>query len=171
MTTVAWDGKLLVADSQSTVNGLATLSVSTKIFLPPEGVLTKWTIQGESVAAIGLAGCAMAQYTFTDMLAEGLTHRSPVPKESSSFAALVITHTGKCFRFNYRKKDGEGPSVQLSFSNGKDAIGSGGSFANAVMSINIDAGLAVQAAINVDPSSGGSLQIWNSAEPGVISIR
>jgi len=167
MTTIAFDGKQLVADTRSTIGKMNTLSAAEKIMLP--GVGSTWKVRGEPVLAVGIAGNSMARYLFADMLVEDLSHRTPTPRGIGSFSAIIVTGKNRAYRFSYSPKGEEGPGIQISPMDHKGSIGSGGTLANAVMSIDLDAVMAVRAASNIDPHTGGDLRVWSVDEPHIIS--
>lgn len=169
MTTIAWDGQRLVSDTLGTANGVKLIAPSKKLHIKGRGELGTWKLYGTKVLAFGISGDAMGSTLLKGFLAEDLRHTVGVPGNTGNFSALMITEDKKAWRFTYRAKSAEGSGVQLVEIDGKCSIGSGGSYANAVMSIGLNAVEGLRAARNIDPHTGGNLLVWDFDEPEVIS--
>lgn len=169
MTTVAFDGKTLVADSLSVVNGEATVSPKEKIHLPP--YVGAWELEGMVVLALACSGDAMAKRIMKKFLEQKLDtlHVSSIPTGTSSFSAIVITEQKKAWKVVYRAKGPEGAGVQVIELGEKGSIGSGRAVADGIMSIGLPAYDAVRGARNIDPFTGGLLRSWSLDDPTVIT--
>jgi hypothetical protein len=171
MTTVAWNGKKLVTDSQVSLGTTANPGPVKKIFEPEEGEY--WECYGTKVVAFGISGDGKAIGFMRDRLREGISHRTRFDDiEEVSFGALVITEDGNCYRWQTNKRNGRPQHQDLLQLMPPCTVGSGHAYALGVMWIGKDIETAVKAAIKLDKWSGGDLQIWElPPKPDVKSVR
>jgi len=162
MTTIAWCGKILAADGQSTINGnRRLLSNSQKIHVATAE--DNWTIEGKKISAFGMAGRPSALNLVKETLTTGLKHDTKITEKDTSFAIIAVAETGEAFKWqvtNDSKKQLQ--HVDLLPVTGPMAIGSGGVFAEAVLSIGMSAVDAVKAAMKLDVMSGGEISYWEA---------
>lgn len=138
MTTIAWDGKTLAADSMMNMAGIPR--ACTKIWKLPLNRLLGCS--GDYQDAL-----AVKEY----FLDEGA--KKEKPKVRDNFTALLIrpigvTHGAAIFKL-------EDNLIPIPIKEKIFAIGSGSDFALAAMRLNCDAAVAVSIAIEFDVYSGG----------------
>lgn len=151
MTTIAWDGTVLAADSQSTSGDVICSLKEQKIFQPKDGV--QWVVEGESVVALGCSGDCGAEVELQELLHGGLKYSTPFTS-SVSFTALAIISQDRAFIISKDKgEDRASISLQLD----PYAIGSGGLIARTAMHCGWGAIDAVKTAIEMDVYSGGQI--------------
>lgn len=149
MTTIAWDGSTLAADSQSQSGDVICSLSEAKIFKPKPG--EEWTIYGEKVLALGTSGDCGAEMEVMDLLRDGLSYKSQF-LPTFSFTALLIISAGRAY---IASKDKGETSALISLQLDPYAIGSGGLIARTAMHLGRRAIEAVQTAIELDLCSGG----------------
>lgn len=148
MTTVAWDGKMLATDSQTTISGHRRGSDICKLFF----------VEGHMIA---LAGCPCRGQQFLDWFEEtahGGSPSNPFGKDDDeAFSAVVIDPKGKCWEYDVHLS----PIAIL----GSDAWGSGAPFASALMAAGKTAKEAVEIICRkrLDAFTGGKVQ-WAQVE-------
>lgn len=153
MTTIAWDGKTLAADSLATSSGMVVSTNEQKIFLP-EG--QKWKVNNLAVAAFATAGDCGCEFEIAELLNDGITYStkySPV----FDFACIIITEDNECVLLY---KDAGSEFAKISRQDGFYAIGSGYAIATTAMHLGKTAIEAVDAAIEIDTSSGGNVSAF-----------
>lgn len=137
MTIIAFDGKTLAADKQSTSGGFG--STVTKIYRVPGGIVGFTGNQGHAAA----------------LLAWFRNGRDPEkwPKKAGndSASAVYITHDGV---FCYSGEDGP---FAAQIENKCDAWGAGYAYALAAMHLGHDARRAVEVACALDVSCGNGI--------------
>ncbi|QNM98114.1 hypothetical protein [Chitinimonas koreensis] len=134
MTTIAWDGKTVAADTQANNTGLR--SYTKKLYRLADGRI----------------------YGFTGEIQDGVSvyewlnagGRDARPHVSSSFAALLVCPDGRAYTM-------EDKLVLLAVYETFRAIGSGRNFAMGALVVGADAVQAVKAAIRLDVYSGGDI--------------
>lgn len=145
MTCIAWDGKTLAADKQSTSGGFG--SIITKIHRVPDGI----------VGLTGNQGHAMA------LLAWFKDGRNPEkwPKKAGdeSAGAIFITKNGV-----YSYSGDDGPSA-AKLENKFDAWGCGYAYALAAMHLGSDARTAVEVACALDVNCGKGIDTLDLETP------
>lgn len=173
MTTVCFDGKKLVSDSQATAgdNFIVTLT-SKKIHTPEEGEY--WDYNGHRILAFGLAGNPAAIDYVKAELNKGLTHCTEMTSSSYlEFDALMVMENGTTMIFSGNVDRGN--QCYHSFvAEVPVCIGTGTPFALAVMEShkNNQAEKGIKAAIKFCAYTGGDLQIWEMPPiPEVRSVR
>lgn len=135
MTTIAYDGRTLAADKQSTVHGIADRV--TKIFRVPGGAV--------AFAGSGLHAARLLEWFRRNRPVD----QWPAPKnEDQSADALFIAGDGQILMYS-----GESSTPTPSESSFV-AMGSGRDFALAAMHLGHDARQAVEVAIALDINSG-----------------
>lgn len=149
MTTIAWDGKSLSSDSQSTTGSLVTSLTEKKIYRA--GI--DWQICGEKVTALGLAGDCGANIDVIAALKSDLNTKSKF-SPAYDFTALVVTQRKSCFLI-FKEKDKELPLICEQVQ--PYAIGSGADIARAAMHMGKSAAESVHIAIELDIYSGGDV--------------
>jgi len=172
MTTIVWDGKELVSDSQVTTMDTAQLAPFRKIHTPEEHEF--WSINGIKVVAFALAGEASAIDYVKEKLQKDITYKTRFDDNNQiMFHAIVIDEKGQSFVWRVSKdKHQNRERTALLPMLPPIAMGSGTDFALGVLSIGRDARTAVKAAIKLDVGSGGALQIFEfPGVPEVLSVR
>ncbi|MFC4158692.1 hypothetical protein [Chitinimonas lacunae] len=142
MTTVAWDGTTVAADTQANNSGLR--SRTKKLHRLQDGRIYAFSGEIQDGRAV------------YDWLNGG--EKSPKPAVSSSFVALLICPNGHAYTI-------EDKLVLLPVLEGFRAIGSGRNFAMGAMAVGADAVKAVAAAIQLDVYSGGDIETLTSTIP------
>lgn len=138
MTTIAWDGKTMAADKQSTGGGMKYQSHESKIH--------KGTYHGMPALFAG-AGTSVYSAAVIEWLLAGMPDDKPeMPSAPDSFTVLVATELGL---FEYI--DSLRP-VPLGIR--KWAIGSGNEYAFGAMAAGASAKKAVEIACALDVNSG-----------------
>jgi len=154
MTVIAWDGKILAADTLVT-NGMTQKRLTSKIRI---------IRHGNTVYA--LSGTLVIRERFEEWL---LGDRMSDPPAASWYGAVVIERVDKDFAwkvFSFYRDEKEWGFVEL--ENSRCASGSGRDFALAAMYCGRDAAQAVLCAIEFDEASGGPVEWW---VPGEEEIR
>lgn len=169
MTTVAFDGKFLVSDSQATSGSKIRLGDVTKIFINESE--KPWTIEGKVVNAFGFSGRANSKSFLLEYLTEGITHKLIPSASAGGFQMLAVCEDGSVFTWSHSPKDrGNESTTALYPVTGPYAIGSGATYAESIMSIGGCAEEAVKAGIRLDVNSGGGIQIWDKDYPKIINV-
>jgi len=171
MTTVAWDGKELVADTQGTRGDTILPGRVQKIFTPAEGEY--WEIQGERCIAFALAGMTSGIEAVKDFLRAGITYRTKwdLPYEMM-YNALFITESGIAWIQTVAPTRGGQFSSYLELAQAPFSMGSGDNFAFALMSIGKTAQQAVKGASKVCPYTNDVLDVFVlPPAPAVKSVR
>lgn len=149
MTTIAWDGETLAADSRTTAGNVLISDDRLKLYSPAS--FEKWLVNGYEVAVIGLAGNTGTELMLYDLLKSGITPLTEYPSHMD-FTALCITKNGCAFILN---KDEKEAHAMLCEQKGPYAVGSGGGYARAAMLCGKTAEEAVEIAMQLDLSTGG----------------
>jgi 20S proteasome alpha/beta subunit len=138
MTVIAWDGKKLAADKQSTAGGLK--SKVTKL----------WRV---GAAIVGGSGDTVRCEEIVAWLRNGGDPASfPKPRSDMEAKILMITPDGKICLFE------ESP-YPMTIEDGFTAIGSGRDFATAAMYLGCDAAQAVAVACQFDAGCGMGVDV------------
>jgi hypothetical protein len=171
MTTICWDGKKLVSDSQVTAGMQISPGGLRKIYTPEEGEY--WDVNGHRVLAAGISGDGKSIEYVREHLRVGVTYKTRIEDvDELNFSALLIAEDGNCYRWGMTKRQGRPLMTDIVPLMPPTAVGSGQTFALAVMSIGKPAEAAVRAAIRHDKWSGGDLQIWEvPPKPATKSVR
>ncbi|HEY9101833.1 hypothetical protein [Chitinimonas sp.] len=135
MTTIAWDGKTVAADTQANNSGLR--SRTKKLFRLKDG------------ATYGFTGEIQDGRVVYEWLDNG--QHEPRPTVSAGFVALLICPDGRAYTM-------EDKLVLLPVLEPFRAIGSGRNFAMGALAVGADAVRAVAAAIALDVYSGGEIE-------------
>lgn len=151
MTTIAWDGVTLAADSQASASDAICTMREQKIFIPRDG--EEWTVNGERVVAIGYSGDCGTEYEVHDLMRSGLTYATTFTPEPS-FGALAIIGAGRAYIVS-KNQDKTHASISLQLD--PYGMGSGGVIARTAMSCGKSAIDAVKVAIEMDVYSGGDV--------------
>lgn len=140
MTTIAWDGRTLAADTQSTWRGVR------------DGHATKIARRGRIFA--GSAGNAVICRRLLDWFRAGMIGHPPPAghKDADSWSTLCIFGLGDLV-VTY------GPDGWEAVRSGTYALGSGCDFAAGALSAGCDARRAVEIAMLHDTSSGGEITV------------
>ncbi|HDL7100133.1 TPA: hypothetical protein PXM79_002924 [Yersinia enterocolitica] len=157
MTTIAWDGKALVADGQSTLGDLICSLRERKIYCPDNGV--KWMVNGEKILAIGAAGDCGAEFELLEKLASGITYATKF-SPAVSFSAIAICGPNRAYLISSKE---ESAQISLCLQIDPYALGSGSTVAITAMHLGKNSLEAVNAAIDMDVYSGGLVH-WFSCE-------
>lgn len=140
MTTIAWDGRTLAADSLSTWNGSR------------DGLATKIAKRGSILA--GSAGNAVICRRLLDWFRTGMQGHPPSAgnKDAGNWSTISLFGYGGMV-VSY------GPDGWESVRVPSYALGSGAEYAAGAMSAGCDARRAVEIAIEHDTSSGGPITV------------
>ena len=155
MTTIAWDGTTLAADSQSTAGSMICSLNEKKIICPSHG--ESWSVGSVRVLAVGMSGDCGVEEEFIDALKAGLTYKTEL-LEMSSFTAIIVTGKNACFLVF---KDEGKKHAKICSHGGSYAVGSGGDIARAAMALGKTAQEAVHLACELDVYSGGDVITFN----------
>ena len=140
MTTIAWDGRYVAADSLQGGRDYDSSVPATKLVLA-----------GERVYAIcGYFAWFQAWIKWHENGADPAN--TPVCKLPQSETTFIVFEDGGCFTF-----DLEMPYADISHPG--EALGSGRKFAMGAMAAGLNAEQAVRVAIKLDPHSGGPVQV------------
>ena len=148
MTTIAWDGETLAADTRTCINNIVATEDRTKLF---KTSFDKWTIQGKEIIFFGVAGLTGSEFAIQDLLKVGInpdTEWAP----HLDFTAICVTKFGSIFIIN---KDENTSHPQVVFQKEPYAIGSGGVIARTAMLCGKTSAEAVGIAKMLDVYSGG----------------
>jgi hypothetical protein len=137
MTTIAWDGKTLAADTRATSSGMPYRAV--KLFALPDGSLFAGSGDYGQVCAVK----------------EWLEHMITQMPKTDDFAGLFVTPTGEAFRL-------EETLIRLPIHERFHAIGSGRDFAMAAMHCGRSAREAVEIASLYDVFTGGEVMAFDA---------
>lgn len=155
MTTIAFDGKTLAADSQTT-QGCCRLSLQAeKIFQVPKS--DPWFVMGQHVAAFGVAGTLQASHYVREAMKGygGLNVNTTFPKGVAA-SWLAITHDGDVFVGGQYEDDNV---AWLTKVTAPIAIGSGSEYAMGAMAAGVTAVGAVEIAAKFDVNTGGQIRV------------
>jgi hypothetical protein len=137
MTTIAWDGKTLAADSQATTSS-GTRCRTAKIVRSSKGFV-----------AAG-AGSLNAVTPWLRWVLAGMPPEKQPDTLADSSTILIVDPRGRAFTF-------EGSPVRLPLRDKIWALGSGADFALGAMAMGADARTAVKVACRFDVYSGGRI--------------
>lgn len=154
MTTIAWDGKTLAADSQATAGNVVTSTTTLKIITP--GLDEIWRIRGKKILAFSACGDACANEEFTEALQKGIFTETKM-RSGLAFSAIAVTGIGSGFEI-FKKEGGEEIAIYLLDS--PRAFGSGSEYALSAMHLGMTAQDAVNHASQIDLYSGGAVNIY-----------
>lgn len=148
MTTIAYDGRYVVADGRSTVGNLVTGKKARKIWI------VDLTINGLTEKAVfaGAGSYQSINMVRSHLEREDFLEAEAVPElEPGSFSGIVVLQDGRCFVLEDRlvPMEQEWPV----------AIGSGTDYAMAAMTMGKTAIEAVDLACELDVYSGGELMM------------
>ena len=148
MTTIAWDGTILAADSRATAGSTIIGDSETKIIVNENNA--DWTICGVKVIAFASAGSGSTPEELQNYLIDGITRNTEM-REGLGFTSIII-----CFGHGFEIYKSEGvKTIEIQPLRSKRAIGSGGDFALAAMLSGKDACDAVSIAKQCDVYTGG----------------
>lgn len=168
MTTIAFDGNTLAADSQTTQDGLRLSMQAKKIHLCPSG--QTWRVNGIPVWAFGVAGKLSSAHLVETALLEfddGITVATSFPK-GSSLTYLLITQSGEVFVGGQNDDDDQAWLSQVSTP---IAIGSGSELAIGAMAAGGDAAMAIEIASRYDTNTGGEIQVHTVGKKNIFSVH
>lgn len=148
MTTIAYDGRYVVADGRSTVGNLVTGKKARKIWV------IDLTINGLTEKAIfaGAGSYQSINMVRSHLEREDFLMAEVVPElEPGSFSGMVVLQDGRCYVLEDRlvPMEQEYPT----------ALGSGTDYAMAAMALGKSAVEAVRVACDLDVYSGGELMV------------
>lgn len=156
MTTIAFDGETLAADSQTTQEGVRLSMLAEKIHVRPEGAA--WKVNGEMVAAFGVAGKLNSAYLVQyAMELEGFDASHAFPK-GTSLTFLAITVDGNVYVGGQNEDD---EWAWLSKVAAPMAVGSGAELAIGAMAAGANAEQAIEIASRFDTCTGGTVRKFN----------
>ena len=157
MTTIAFDGRFLAADKQSTSNSTIVENNAKKLFMPSKN--DNWRLNGYKIVAFAVCGNKGCETEIKDALnieGNGLTYKTELV-EISDFGLMAITDDLRCFHAN-KEKDKK-TAIICEIENKNYAMGSGSAFANSYLKINMSAQDAVFYASKLDIYSGGGVDV------------
>ncbi|QKJ17308.1 hypothetical protein [Yersinia kristensenii] len=157
MTTIAWDGKTLAADGQSTSGDLICSLKEQKIYYPAGGV--EWRVNDEKVLAIGAAGDCGAEFELQEKLANGITYATEF-SPAFGFSAIAICGPNRAYLISSKE---DSAKISLCIQVDPYALGSGATVAITAIHLGESAIEAVNTAIEMDVYSGGRVQ-WFSVK-------
>jgi len=155
MTTVAWDGRSMAADTQGDFGGLRMRAA--KVRRLSDGTL------------VGGAGCDGTFQAMADWIAQGGPDLSPKSRPAAQSDEEMSVHLiearpdGAVF---LHTRSGRTAVVERAF-----AVGSGGHFALAAMALGQTAAQAVELAIRLDTRSGGDVEALDLHPPAADAPR
>lgn len=152
MTTIAWDGKTLAADSQSTTGSFLCSTKEEKLHKP--GCKDVWRINGEEILCFGASGDCGSEQAIIDALISGFTYKTELP-DILAFAAIAAVSHQRCFLIF---KDSGKKTASISLHKEKFAVGSGSDIARTAMHLGNDSVRAVQIASELDVYTGGEIK-------------
>lgn len=158
MTTVAFDGKKLVSDSQGTVGSRRRIGAAKKIYTAPEDA--KWSLLGKRVIAFGFSGSGGALPWIEQALERGVKVEQPITAKELTFQAIIIVESGDAYQWVVQRSTKGEDTHSIVPVTGPIALGSGATIAEAAMILGKGAKGAVKAAMLLDTSTGGELQIY-----------
>lgn len=153
MTTIAYDGKTLASDSQTTQDGIRLSNSAVKIFA--RGVDDDWAIEGKRVAAFGIAGNLHAANDLRRAMSSFAGHHAGDPFEVGvTFAFIAIAEDRTVFVGGKYSDDNRSWVVE---AQAPVAVGSGGDFALGAMAAGVPAEEAVRIASKFDVGTNDSV--------------
>jgi hypothetical protein len=166
MTTVAWDGNTLAADTLYVAGTRKLGGDYEKILLPED---TPWTVNGKPILAVGFSGSIATIPCIKKVLeADAVPGVDPACGDYS-FTILLVTDKKEVYYWNYGST-AKGEVINELFAvEGNHAIGSGGIYGLGVMAIKGDAINAVKAGIKIDVNSGGYIDVWSFETPRLLT--
>lgn len=173
MTTVAWDGHILAADTCSVVDDTILQYEQNKIF-EPQGD-DYWEVFGKRILVMGFAGQLENVEWVKDALQEGIDHRYRVTElaKELNFHVLLITENREAYAWAAtRDAEKEVEYNSLVPLNGPFSVGTGAVFALAVMTVGNDAAEGVGVAARLDLYTKAPISVWeHPGKPKVLSTR
>lgn len=158
MTTIAWDGKTLAADSQATAGNIISSTGMKKIKTPGEDEI--WRVRGDKILAVAASGDVCATLELVDALKVGLQSNTKMRK-GLAFTAMAIR--GKDKGFEIFKAAGEEEIAIYELDEWR-SFGSGSAFALSALKMGKTAKEAVEHAISLDLYSGGEVHTFEFTE-------
>lgn len=149
MTTIAWDGKSISADTQST-SGSTVLSCPTKLIVIREHL----EIEGKKIFLVATAGTSGDERHSLKYIRDGGLESGKEMHEQVSSTLLIITTDGYGYVF---QKDRDNLLPWLWEQPAPYAAGSGRDFALAAMHCGKNSHEAVQIASLLDVYTGGKI--------------
>ncbi|MDX7992879.1 hypothetical protein [Xenorhabdus littoralis] len=149
MTTIAWDGKNMASDSQSSMGDLVCSISEQKIHIPKKG--ETWIINNHEIAAIGMSGDCGSEMELIDKLKAGINYDTEFSPVRDFSAIAVVSPLFAYLLF----KDKSTTHALISKQIEPVAIGSGGICAQVAMLCGKNAMEAVDIAKTLDIYSGG----------------
>lgn len=153
MTTVAYDGKTLASDSQTTHGTMRLSNSAVKIF--GRGVQDDWSIEGKKVMAFGIAGNLHAADELRREMSTfvGLKGCSRFTK-GVTLSYIAITEDRTVYVGGQYEDEEQGWLCEVS---APIAVGSGGDFAMGAMAAGLSAEEAVRIAARFDVNTNESV--------------
>lgn len=158
MTTIAFDGETLAADSQTTQESFRLSMQAEKIHVCPPG--KTWKVNGERVLAFGVAGKLNSAYLVEYAMSchdNGIDGSCSFPK-GSSLTYLAVTADGNVYVGGQNEDD---DWAWVSKVSAPIAVGSGAELAIGAMGAGAVAAKAVIIAARYDVGTGGGVQEFN----------
>ncbi|MNM27095.1 hypothetical protein D3C81_375790 [compost metagenome] len=170
MTTIAYDGKRLCSDSQTSVSGKRRLGPRQKIYVA--GKDDNWTLLGQKVIAFAAAGNSGAYHYIVAALEKGVGVEQSIAAKNLSFSCIVVVESGKAYIWQVTRNLKAGEDRQeINHIPGPYAVGSGADFAEAALGMGFSAKKAVKVAKRHDLHSGGKVQVYRIPVKGVKRLR
>lgn len=160
MTTLAWDGKTLAADSRSTLDdGFIYSDEVNKIIRCPEG--DDWRLLGYKVLAYGVCGDSGCEHYVTPAMSTSVGGGIPTDVEfppNIEFSLIVICRGAVITLFKMR----EAVNCQFIRHGSKElvSLGSGTVPAKTAMLCGLSAEEAVKISMRIDSCSGGQVRTF-----------
>lgn len=155
MTTIAFDGKTLAADKQTTQGSCRLTLEAEKIFQVAQA--DPWFVMGQRVAAFGVAGTLQGSHYVREAMlsATGLDVKTTFPK-GVVVTWLAVTEDGNVYVGGQYEDD---DVAWLTKVTAPIAIGSGCEYALGAMAAGVTAVGAVEIAARFDVNTGGEIQV------------
>lgn len=152
MTTIAYDGKTLAADSQTTQDGIRLSNSAVKIFSPWNET---WAVEGKQIAAFGIAGDLHAANDLRKAMESFAGHHAGDPfAKGITFAFIAIAEDRTVFVGGKYSDDDRSWVVQ---AEAPVAVGTGGDFALGAMAAGSKAEDAIRIASKFDVNTNDSV--------------
>lgn len=161
MTTIAFDGNTLAADSQTTQENIRLSNSAVKIFTRV-AQSDDWAIEGKRITAFGVAGNLHAANDLRRAMETFAGHKAGDPfAKGITFAFIAIAEDRTVFVGGKYSDDDRSWVVE---AQAPVAVGSGGDFAMGAMAAGATAEQAVEIAARFDVNTGGLVQAINLAK-------
>lgn len=156
MTTIAYDGKTLASDSQSTQGNIRVSNSAVKIF---SATHRDWAVEGKRIVAFGVAGNLHAANDLRNAMETFAGHKAGDPfAKGVTFAFIAIAEDRTVFVGGKYSDEDRSWVMQ---ADAPVAVGSGGDFALGAMAAGAKAEDAVRIASKFDVNTNDSVSSIN----------